>query len=104
MKFILNLISRYILPYLKAHVAGLGAGVAVLAAETNNTAANLGTLTLNQWLAALAATGVLGVFTGFVGNRSAPAVLDPIVPVLDEVSQDSGDVVDAVVAPIVPAV
>lgn len=91
MNLLEKIISQYIAPYLKAHVAGLGAGLSVLAADANGNLNNLGSLSLNQWLAAVAATGLLGSLTGFVGNR--PAAADAPAPVVAE--QDAGNDVPA---------
>lgn len=93
MSTISRLWARYVGPYLKAHVAGLGAGLSVLATDASGNIANVQYLTLNQWIGVLAATGLLGSVVGFLGNRPAPvAVAAPAVEVaaVPVVSQDSG--------------
>lgn len=96
MNLIEKIVSTYVAPYLKAHVAGLGAGLSVLLSDANGNISNLQHLSGNDWLAALVATGLLGSLTGFVANRPAPADVPAPAPVADvapavPAEQDNGD-------------
>lgn len=100
MKLLTKIWNTYGAPYLKAHSAGLGAGLVVLTDDCSGNIHNLAHLSGNQWLGALAATGMLGVLTGFVRNTPAPVLapvvaevpagLTPVEAVVDAVSQDTG--------------
>ena len=73
----MNLFEKYVLPYLKAHVAGLGAGLSVMLTDSNGNLANLGDLTSNQWWGVVAATGILGGAVAYVANIPKAAPVAP---------------------------
>ena len=66
-------VSRYVGPYIKAHVAGLGAGLSVMLTDANGNLGALGNLSANQWWGVVAATGLLGSAVAYVVNIPAPA-------------------------------
>lgn len=80
MTTIAKLWARYGAPYLKAHSAGLGVGLALLAEDCNWNLANFSHLTLDQWGGAVAASGLLGSFVGFIRNRPVPTPAATVPP------------------------
>lgn len=86
--------AKYVMPYLKAHFAGLGAALAVAQADmAGNAHHDLGSLTGYQWLGVLAAAGILGAGVGALGNKpfspspAAPVAVDvPAVGAQDDVN------------------
>lgn len=92
MTFITRMWARYGAPYIKAHAAGLGAGLTLLVEDCNWKIANLSTLSGDQWLGIAAATGILGGLVGALRNRPAPVMAAPAAsaPVVDAPSQDAG--------------
>lgn len=93
-----SLWNRYVGPYLKAHVAGLGAGITLALGDAHGNLANLGNLTQTQWGGVVAATGLLGGAVGYVTNKpfvKAATGLTVAAPAPAAVSQDSGDAAPA---------
>lgn len=76
--------EKYVLVYLKAHFAGLGAAVSLLLTDLHGGHA-LGALTGNQWIAIAGVALGVGAVVGAVPNKTpdAPAVAD--APVAQDV-------------------
>lgn len=103
----MNFVNKYVLAFLKAHVAGLGAGLVMLGADLA-----AGPVSTAQWEAvALTVIGVGGAVALVPNKRAvAAAVAQDIAPVLPPVvSQDAAELVPivqevaAAVEPALPA-
>lgn len=84
----MNFVNKYVLPYLKAHVAGLTLGFGLLWQDMGENIDNIGNVTHNQWLAAVVATGVLGGAVAAIVNK--PFVAPAAAPVVAPAVQDDG--------------
>lgn len=78
----MNVIQRIILPWAKAHLAGLGAAVSLWVGLGGGTA-----LTVQQWVAVVMTGLGVGGAVALTPNTAAPVPVDAPVPV----SQDAGD-------------
>lgn len=108
----MNFITKYVLPYLKAHVAGFGAGLVMLGTDLQ-----AGSVSGAQWEAvALTVLGVGGAVALVPNKRAAAvaavaAVVHDVAPVavVKDVVQDATEAIPVVqevaaaVAPVLPA-
>lgn len=81
----------WISSYLKAHVAGLGAALALVLADLN---AN-GSLTLNDWYGIVGAALGVGAAVATVPNTPKAAAVDDVLPEPEPVVQDVPDAPEA---------
>lgn len=83
----MNVITRWISPFLKAHAAGLGAAVALLIADLNSLKPGQG-LTMLEWIAIAGAYLGVGAVVATVPNTPKPGdtVLVPAVVAVPDVS------------------
>lgn len=86
----MNLIVKYVRPFLKAHLAGLGAAGTLLISDVNGNLNALNAVTGAQWVAAVCAAFGVGGVVAVAKNTPAPVVAPaPVAAAPVVVSQDT---------------